>query len=169
MAKKYRRYSLKSRDTKQVLSKVSEKLKIDLETVARPKVNIEIVEADTGQLILVDGRPLLFKVGEAIFPTLLFKEFVERAPKIVVDMGAVPYVCKGADVMAPGIVRFEGEFGKGDLVVVVDLKHGKPLAIGESLRESGEAKPSKQGPVVKNLHFVSDKIWNLSKTFHHVV
>jgi predicted ribosome-associated RNA-binding protein Tma20 len=51
----------------------------------------------------------------------------------------------------------------------VDQKHGKPLALGESLRESEEAKASKQGPVVKNLHFVSDKIWNLAKTFNKVV
>ena len=45
-------------------------------------------------------------------------------------MGAIPYVCKGATVMAPGIVRVEGEFGKGDLVLIVDMKHGKALALG---------------------------------------
>ena len=105
----------------------------------------------------------MYKAGDKVLPTLYFSEFVARAPKIVVDMGAVPYVCKGADVMAPGIVRIEGEFGKGDLVLIIDMKHGKALAIGESLMDSETAKQAKKGPVVKSLHFVSDKIWDNSK------
>ena len=47
-------------------------------------------------------------------------------------MGAVPYVCKGATIMAPGIVRIEGDFSMGELVVVVDMKFGKALGIGET-------------------------------------
>jgi PUA domain protein len=79
-------------------------------------------------------------------------------------MGAVPFVCKGADVMAPGIRRVEGEFGKGDLVVVVDEKHGKALALGESLFDSQTVRNTKKGATVKTLHYVSDKIWNFTKT-----
>jgi PUA domain protein len=79
-------------------------------------------------------------------------------------MGAIPYVCNGADVMAPGIVRVEGEFADGDLVLVVDEKHGKPLALGESLSDSESVRNTKEGAVVKNVHFVSDKIWNFAKT-----
>jgi PUA domain protein len=85
-------------------------------------------------------------------------------PKIVVDMGAVPYVCKGADIMAPGIVRIEGEFSRGDLVLVVDVKHGKMLVLGEALYDGESAKKVKKGAVVKSLHFVSDKIWETAKT-----
>ena len=142
---------------------VSEKLKIDLEKAGH-KVNVEVVEADTGKIILIDGTPLLFKVDETVFPTLFFKEFLERVPKIVVDMGAVPYVCKGADVMAPGVVKVEGEFRKGDIVAVVDQKYGKLLALGESLQDSETARATKKGAVVKNMHYVSDKIWDLAKT-----
>jgi PUA domain protein len=164
MSQKFRRHALKSKDTKALLCKVSERLKIDLETVMGHKVNVEIVEAEAVKLILVDSRPLLFNVGDKVLPTLLFKEFLDRVPKIVVDMGAVPYVCKGADVMAPGIVKIEGEFHKGDIVAVVDMKYGKPLALGESLHESETARASKKGAVVKNMHYVSDKIWDLAKT-----
>jgi PUA domain protein len=85
-------------------------------------------------------------------------------PKIVVDMGAVPYVCKGADVMAPGIVRVEGEFGVGDLVLVVDVNHGKMLVIGEALYDAENARKVEKGAVVKSLHFVGDKIWDKAKT-----
>jgi PUA domain protein len=95
---------------------------------------------------------------------LTFNEFVAQAPKIVVDMGAVPYVCKGANVMAPGIRRVEGEFAKGNLVVIVDEKHGKALALGESMFDAATLREAKKGPVIKTLHYVSDKIWDFSKT-----
>lgn len=163
MRQKQRKYSLKSKETKLILNAVSERLNINVEALFGSKVNVEVVEVDFGWIYLVGGKPLFFKVGEKVLPTLLFQGFAAQAPKVVVDMGAVPYVCKGADVMAPGIVRVEGEFGKGDLVLVVDEKHGKALALGESLYDSETARSIKQGAVVKNFHFVSDKIWNFAK------
>ncbi len=163
MPQKQRRYSLKAKEAKKILIAVSEKLKINVESILGSSVNVEVVEADVGEIYLASGKPLFFKAGETVLPTLLFNEFTLRAPKIVVDMGAVPYVCKGADVMAPGIVRVEGEFGKGDIVQVVDEKYGKSLALGESLYDSQTARNVRQGVVVKNIHFVSDKIWNFAK------
>jgi PUA-domain protein len=164
MPHKQRRYSLKSKQAKQLLNEVSERLNVNVEALLGSKVNVEIVESSVGSVYLVDDRPLFFKIEKRVLPTLLFQEFISQAPKIVVDMGAIPYVCNGADVMAPGIVRVEGEFGKGDLVLIVDEKHGKPLAVGESLHDSESVRNAKQGAVVKNVHFVSDKIWNFAKT-----
>ena len=164
MPQKQRRYSLKSKQAKQILNEISERLKFNVEALFGPKVNVEIAESAVGNIYLVNDKPLFFTVEKRVMPTLLFQDFVSRAPKIVVDMGAIPYVCNGADVMAPGIVRVEGEFGKGDLVLVVDEKHGKPLAVGESLHDSASVRNAKQGAVVKNVHFVSDKIWNFAKT-----
>ncbi len=164
MPTKQRRYAVKSKEAKHILNEVSEKFKVNVEELFGPKANVEVIEADIGKIYLVNGRPLFFKVGEKLLPTLLFQDFASQAPKIIVDMGAVPYVCNGADVMAPGIVRVQGEFGKGDLVLVVDEKHGKPLALGESMYDAESARNTKQGTVVKTLHFVSDKIWNLAKT-----
>lgn len=158
-----RRYSLKTKEAKQILSEASETLKMDLETLFG-KANVEVVESDAGEVYLVGGKPVLFKSGDRILPTLHFTEFVAKAPKIVVDMGAVPYVCKGATVMAPGIVRIEGDFATGDLVVVVDVKFGKALGLGEALLEADKARQTKKGPVVKTLHWVSDKIWDTTKT-----
>jgi PUA domain protein len=164
MLKKQRRYSLKSKEAKLILTEVSERLKVNVEALFCSKANVEVVKVDFGQIYLVGGKALFFKVGERVLPTLLFLEFATRAPKIVVDMGAIPYVCNGADVMAPGIVRVEGEFGKGAIVLVVDEKHGKPLALGESLCDAESVRNTRQGAVVKNVHFVSDKIWNFAKT-----
>jgi PUA-domain protein len=164
MPQKQRRYSLKSKQTKQILNEVSEKLKINADALFGSKPNVEVVDANVGKIYLVNGKPLFFQVADRVLPTLLFQDFILRAPKIVVDMGAVPYVCNGADIMAPGIVRVESEFSKGDLVLVVDEKHGKPLAIGESLYDAESARSTKQGAVVKSVHFVSDKVWNFAKT-----
>jgi PUA-domain protein len=160
-----RRYSLKTKEAKQILTEGSTNLKLDLETLFGSKTNVEVVESDIGLIYLIGGKPLLFKAGDKILPTLHFVEFIAKVPKIVVDMGAVPYVCKGATVMAPGIVRIEGNFGKGDLVAVVDMKFGKSLGLGETLMDSETAKATKKGPIVKTLHWVSDKIWDATKMF----
>lgn len=165
MSQKYRRYTLKPKEAKLVFTQASERLGINLETIVPPKAAVEVVVADFGEIFLLGGKPLLFKIGENVLPTLFFTELADRLPKIVVDMGAIPYVCKGADVMAPGIRRIEGEFEKGDMVVVVDEKHGKLLAMGEALQDSENAKAAKQGAMVKNHHYVSDKVWNFTKTF----
>lgn len=163
MPKKYRRHFLKAKEAKLLLDKASERLKTDLNRLFKPKVDVELVETDFAEVFLINGRPLLVKAGNAFFPTLVFNEFFALAPKVVVDMGAVPHVCNGADVMAPGIIRFEGEFKDGDLVFVVDERHGKLLAVGEAVYDVDVAKTVTRGMVVKNIHFVGDNIWNFMK------
>ena len=166
MPTKQRRYPLKSKEAKQIMEEASKKLRLDLEALFGSKANVEVVESDVGEIYLIDGKPVLYKTSGVVLPTLLFAEFNAKAPKIVVDMGAIPYVCKGATVMAPGIVRFEGEFGKGDLVLIVDMKYGKALALGESLIDAEAARETKKGPIVKTLHYVGDKIWDYIKTLN---
>jgi PUA-domain protein len=163
MSQKYRRYSLKSKEAKQVLVQGSEKLKVNLEIVFGSKANVEIVEADGAELLLLGGKPLLFRTGDIVLPTLLATELIVKLPKAVVDMGAVKFVCNGADIMSPGIVRYEGEFQKDNVIVIVDVTHGKPLAIGETLFDSEKAKATKKGVAIKNLHYVGDKVWNAAK------
>jgi PUA-domain protein len=166
MPTKQRRYPIKAKEAKQLLDEASKTLKINLETIFGTKATVEVVESDVGSIYLIAGKPAFFRIDKKILPTLLFSEFTAVAPKIVVDMGAVPYVCKGADVMAPGITKIEGEFGRGDFVLVVDLKFGKALAIGEALMDAETARTTKKGPIVKTLHYVSDKIWDYIKTLN---
>jgi PUA domain protein len=163
MSEKHRRYFLKDKEAKAVLNQAAKKLKLDEAQFSKDRKNLEVVEAQTGSLFLVDSKPLLLKAGNDIFPALTDEKLLSSIPKAVVDMGAVPYVCKGADVMSPGIRRFDGEFLQGDIVLVVDEKHGKPIAVGEALHDSTEAKSMKHGPVLRNVHFVGDTLWNLMK------
>jgi PUA domain protein len=161
---KGRRYALKSSETKAFLNKVKEQLGANLCHFIDPKASIEAVEAGQREVLLVNKKPVLFRTGENVFPTLLFTEIISSLPKVIVDMGAIRHVCNGADIMAPGIVRFEGEFSKGELVLIVDVKHGKQLALGEAQLGSETAKNTKKGIVVRNIHYVSDEVWNVMKT-----
>ena len=146
------------------MDQASQKLKLDFEALFGSKVNVEVAESDIAEVYLIEGKPLLFKAADKVLPTLLFSEFAAVAPKIVVDMGAVPYVCKGATVMAPGIVRVEGEFTEGNLVLVCDVKFGKSLAVAEALMDSSSARAAKKGPVVRTVHWVGDKVWDCVKS-----
>jgi len=141
------------------------KLKTSPEQLFGTKIHVESAETESGKFFLIDGRPLLVSYKGILLPTLLFDEALELLPKIVVNMGAVPYICNGADVMAPGIIRIEGDFQTDDFLLVVDERHRKPLAIGKALFNSEVMKDLKQGRVVKNLHYVGDKLWKLLKQF----
>ena len=163
MPRKYKRYFLKAKEAKSLLRKSSEKLQVDLEQILNVKPIVEVIETDFAEVLLINGKPLLAKADENIFPTLIFDKAFASMPKVVIDMGAVPHVCDGANIMAPGIVRFEREFKRGDLVSVVDEKHGKPIAVGKIIYDVDTAEKVKQGIVVKNIHFVGDKVWNFIK------
>ena len=62
--------------------------------------------------------------------------------------------------MAPGIVSINGAFKKNDILLVVDERHEKPLAVGVALFNSQTMNKTKHGKVVRNLHHVGDKLWD---------
>jgi PUA domain protein len=161
---KNRRYTLKSKESKKLLQEVSSSLGADVEQMLGTKTRIEVNETESGELFVFNGRALLAKSEDVLFFTLAFEELFSFFPKVVVDMGAVPYVCKGADVMAPGIRSVNGEFETNGLLIVVDERHNKPLAVGMALVSSEEMKTAKKGKVIKTLHYVGDKLWNQSKS-----
>jgi PUA domain protein len=120
---------------------------------------VEGGETEDGvKVYLLDDEILLFESEEILYPTLRCK-CVDSLPAVIVDMGAIPFICKGADVMAPGITEIKTPFEEGALVVVRDVKHGKALAIGKALKPSAAIMAEKKGKVIHNLHYVGDKIW----------
>jgi PUA domain protein len=101
--------------------------------------------------LIVEGKPFLTVRG------LLRHEATRRY--VTVDMGAVPYVTNGADVMSPGIVEVDPEVREGDLVWIRDVTHKRPLAIGKALVPAEVMAAKAPGKAIKNLHFVGDRIW----------
>ena len=77
----------------------------------------------------------------------------------IFDMGAIPYVGAGADVMRPGIRSCDDGILAGDVVAVVDEKFGRPLAVGEALLASEELRAAAKGRMVHTLHYAGDKLW----------
>ena len=165
MPKKPRRHFLKEKEARKLLLDFSQRLKTDVEQLLGTKPRIEVNETEAAEIFIVQGKPLLASSGGVLFPTLTFDEVFSLLPRIVVDMGAVPYVCKGADVMAPGVVSIKGEFKENDFLLVVDERHSKPLAIGVALFNSQATKNMKHGKIVKNVHHVGDKLWNHLRSF----
>ena len=79
---------------------------------------------------------------------------------VQVDMGAVPFVCNGANTMSAGINAVSPEIIKGQHVWIREENHHKPLAIGLALMDANEMLASEKGKAIKSLHYIGDKIWN---------
>ncbi len=129
----------------------------------KSRVELELVK--DAEVVFVDGEPVAMRKKGELFPVLVDTAAMERLPWVVVDMGAVPHVVGGADVMAPGIRRVQGKFSSGQLLVVVDEKHGKYLALGRSLVDSTTLSGLKKGKAIQNLHYVGDPVWEVVKGF----
>lgn len=124
---------------------------------------LELVETDEAEFVFVNGEPLLFKIEGKIFPTV--KGALKLAPsqrKVMVDPGAVKFIINGADVMGPGIVEADPAIKEGDLVIVVEMAHGKALAIGRAL-VPGKEMAGRSGKAVKSIHYVGDELWKLEQ------
>ncbi|MCD6549274.1 DUF1947 domain-containing protein [Candidatus Micrarchaeota archaeon] len=134
----------------------------------------ELKEMKRCTVICVNGVPKYLLIDGRTLPTLnvivgLGKDCTSESIKelglsyVIVDMGAVPYVTDGADVMRPGIVS-HGIFDKGAFVLICDERHNKPLAIGYSLMSSDEIDRIDKGRVIEVLHYVGDDIWEISRS-----
>ncbi len=115
---------------------------------------------------------LLAEKGGRIFPTIHEehnRRILDSLPSIIVDMGAVPYVARGADVMRPGIREFRGSFRRGGIVVIRDEKNLKPLSISLALKDSDKCLVMEKGKVAENLHHVNDRIWKAVQAAKHLL
>lgn len=122
----------------------------------------ECVKTDKYSIIMVDNNPLLFFIGDEIFPTVRGAlEINLNSNNVYVDSGAVKFVSNGADVMSPGIVKSDPNIKKEDLVIIKEENHGKPLAVGRAMMD-GEEMTGESGKAVQSIHYVGDELWNLS-------
>lgn len=153
-----RRYQLRKNERKLLLKNVLDKIGLDVESMFGSN-QVEVMEAQKVKVYVVDGRPLIGESEGNVFPTLLFEEQLSKQPKVVVDMGAVPYICNKADIMGPGITEIQGEFKPKNLVTVLDAKNRKPIAVAEAIFDSGTAAITRKGKLFRNLHCVGDEIW----------
>nr|WP_246282164.1 PUA domain-containing protein [Nitrosopumilus ureiphilus] len=131
-----------------------------------PKIkNLKVHQIlDDAQIITGEGIKIL-KIDEDYLPFLSETKMLERFPSVMVDMGAVKFMCKGANVMRPGIKKFT-EFEKDQLVCIVEESQHKFLAVGKAMVSSSELEGMEKGEVIKNIHYISDKFWETGKTIY---
>ena len=152
-----KRNFLKKKKIKEIKSQLGE-----YEGLLEGKKNVEILEAEPDSFILVDGEPYIIMIDGKPFPTLKAALANQIEGKTVtVDMGAIRFVSNGADIMSPGIVASSEGVEPGDIVLIIDETHGKPLAIGVSLISGEEMVANDSGKAVSTKHYVGDDIWNL--------
>lgn len=123
---------------------------------------LEKITLDEYSLILLNGKPLLFEIEGQLFPTVhgaLEMKLQKRL--VIVDKGAVRFVSNGADIMAPGVVEADPEINEGDLVIIVEETHRKPLAIGKALMEGPQMVEADSGKAIKSIIYVGDKLWSM--------
>lgn len=155
-----RRITLRSSEVKELAQKI-EQVAPQYQEYVSQHVQVEVMrELGESELYYVNGKPFIIQHGGKFYPSLKALDWLKiQYPKAVVDMGAVPYVAKGADIMAPGIRRVEGEFGQGATVIVSEEKYSKTLAVTEAIMTSARIMQERRGKALYNVHYVGDRVW----------
>ena len=150
------KHHLKGSDARKIIAAIEPLLG---DPSALRKASLELAETDEEiDLIFVDGRPLIMVMEDRPFLTVLGAiELNPRKKLVIVDSGAVRFIVNGADVRNPGIVSADPEIEAGDLVIVAEERHKKPLAVGKALIPGKDMHG--EGKAIKSLHHVGDPIW----------
>ena len=145
-------------ETSKILEQINSQWKIEL-----PKQkNVKTHDVNEKGLIITGNGITAVKIGDDILPFLDDCPILEKFPYVTVDMGAVKFVCKGANIMRPGITKFS-DFESGEIVCVVEESQNKFLAVGKAEMSSKELEDIKNGEVIKNMHYISDIFWESKK------
>lgn len=121
---------------------------------------VDFAESSEFDLLFV-GNDIVGLVHEGR-PFLTVRGLIRYRPErraVTVDMGAVPFISKGADCMGPGIVDADPGIEAGDLVWIRDVRNRVPLAVGISERSGAELTEKGPGKAILSLHHVGDKLW----------
>lgn len=155
-------FYLSKKDTKKIEEEIKNSFGIEIEKIEY--VGNRVIEVDKDNKIFILGKIVLIKEGNTIFPSLVSnKDFLEKFPSLKVDSEAIPYICRGAKIMRPGIVSFEADFNLNSIVCVKDAMYNKFIAIGKALMKNNDAEKMDKGPILDNLHYIGDKYWTILK------
>ncbi|HUS99089.1 MAG TPA: RNA-binding protein [Candidatus Thermoplasmatota archaeon] len=154
------RHRLKERDVKELIADLKTRFKGDF---FDEKIAVDIGNVEEFTVIVVnDSIDFMMHNNKVVFTLQGVMKYQPKTNYVIVDMGAVVFITKGADVMAPGITDVDPMIQKDDLVWICDEKHRKPLAVGVALMNGEEMKTKKPGKAVKTIHYVGDRLWMLT-------
>lgn len=143
-------------------------------------------------LYVLDSEPLFFSLdisggSQVLLPHLrLVHRYPSCFPSIRVDRGAIPFVLRGAALMAPGLTskggrlpepkeglgeeeqggdeegRWSRELEKGEPVIVTAEGKEEACAVGVLVVGTKEVKEKGKGQVIEEAHFLGDGLWKVS-------
>ena len=157
-----RRQVASKHDSRDYIEQVEKASGLDLG--ASRSSQVEVVEPEPGRKFLVIDQKHVFLDKEgALMPFVGSQPTLQLLPSVFIDEGAIRFILKGADVMRPGIVRYDEWGAKDSFVVVRDDKKERGLAIGRACVASQEMGTMSKGVSVKNLHHAGDAFWESYK------
>ena len=148
--------------SKSETAKIFEELNTQWKMELPKQKNVRTHQIDEKGIIITGKGITAIKMGEDILPFLGNAQILEKFPYVIVDMGAIKFVCKGANVMRPGITKFS-DFEKGEIVCVIEESQHKFLAVGRAEIPSSKLAETNKGEVIKNMHYISDVFWESEK------
>jgi malignant T-cell-amplified sequence len=157
-----KKWVLSRRDSAETISKIESSLGLALNL---PKsAQVQCSEPGEGAVFVVLNGFEFVQAGEAYFPYLGSQATLALFPQAFVDEGAIKFLLNGADVMRPGIRKFDDWGPRGKMIVVREEKKGRAIAVGPSSVSSAEAQGMTKGGCINNLHHLGDKYWTMHKS-----
>jgi PUA-domain protein len=154
------RHRLKEREVKELISELQRRFHSNF---FEPSATVDVGTLEEYTVVLInDSTDFIMHDDKLVFTLHGINKYQPNTNFVVVDMGAVGFIVKGADVMAPGVTDADPGIAKEDLVWVCDEKNRKALAVGVALMTGEEMKESKVGKAVKIVHYVGDRLWLLT-------
>ncbi len=157
-----KKWVLSRRDSVETIADIENTLGISLNL---PKsAQVSCAEPEDGSVFMtLDGLEFVKVAGRHV-PYLGSQGALALFPVAMVDEGAIKFILNGADVMRPGIRKFDDWGSAGRTIVVREEKKGRAIAVASAIVSSSEAKEMAKGNCLKNLHYAGDKYWNLHKS-----
>lgn len=149
---------LKDKESKQIVKDFTAKYPSSIGPLGLVQ-HFEELTVEDATVFFADGKPLILRTVKGLIPSLKFDAVLSTFPKIVVDMGAIAHIANGAQIMRPGIRKIDGKFAKDALLVILDEKYGKMIALGIAEVDSETMQSMTKGRVIENVHYVGDPIW----------
>jgi PUA domain protein len=159
-------FTLSKRESREVVGKIEQTW--PFMPILGKNETARVAEIEGDRRLLIFPSWMAIDLDGRILPFLGSQELLRSFPAVVVDTGAISHICKGADVMRPGILTVEGEFHAGGIVCVKEQRYQKFIAVGEALLAGGDALAASKGAVVRNMHYVGDLYWESAKSMGKV-
>ncbi len=116
----------------------------------------EVIEENN--ILYKNKNKYLIKIDDIFIPHLN-SVIEDKYPICYIDNGAIPFLLRGADMMRPGIEKIQGEFEKGEIILIKNLNYPKVIGISQSLLSSEEMKSQEKGKSLKVLHYLKDQYY----------